>query len=664
MKRMLLINLILMITLWQGLAQPGGKMKGSSWCSQKKISSKTIPELKDAPQSGPVHAFDVLKYNLNLDLTSCYSLPYPSSFKGSVIISFKADSMISSLKLNASNFSLIIDSVKLAGISFTHNNDILTVQLDHTYTPGEEGNINIYYRHKDVEDNAFYVSGGMVFTDCEPEGARSWFPCWDKPSDKALWELTVKVLSNVKLGSNGRLADSILVGNTITYHWISDFNIATYLMVISSKVNYNLDIVYWHKLSNPDDSVPIRFYFNSGENPGPMEDIILPMTDWFSENYCEHPFEKNGFATLNNDFPWGGMENQTLTSLCPGCWYEGLIAHEYAHQWFGDMITCATWADIWLNEGFATWSEAYWYESYAGYAAYKADIDGDANYYLSANPGWPISNPEWAINTPPSYVLFNYAISYTKSACVLHMLRYTLGDSLFFTVLQTYANDPDLKFYSAVTADFMDIVNQVTGDNYDWFFDQWIYEPDHPVYANTYMFTDLGAGQWQVDFNAKQIQTGTVFFKMPIEIMIHFIDNSDTTIRVMNTYNDQLFKWTFSKVPTYVDFDPSNQIVLKDGSTVLTVPAYMGKNGLCLEQNKPNPAMGRTTIAFYIPVPGNIRLELLNKLGNTVLIPIEGFVNKGRTEVSFDCSALPAGIYTYRLIAGDTILVKRMVVIR
>jgi hypothetical protein len=204
----------------------------------------------------------------------------------------------------------------------------------------------------------------------------------------------------------------------------------------------------------------------------------------------------------------------------------------------------------------------------------------------------------------------------------------------------------------------------VTGDNYDWFFDQWIYEPDHPVYANTYMFTDLGAGQWQVDFNAKQIQTGTVFFKMPIEIMIHFIDNSDTTIRVMNTYNDQLFKWTFSKVPTYVDFDPSNQIVLKDGSTVVTVPAYVEKNGLCLEQNKPNPAMGRTTIAFYIPAPGNIRLELLNKLGNAVLIPIEGFVNKGRTEVSFDCSALPAGIYTYRLIAGDTILVKRMVVIR
>ena len=82
----------------------------------------------------------------------------------------------------------------------------------------------------------------------------------------------------------------------------------------------------------------------------------------YSELFGEHPFEKNGFATLNNQFVWGGMENQTLTSLCPNCWDEGLISHEFAHQWFGDMITCATWADIWLNEGFATYTEALWLE--------------------------------------------------------------------------------------------------------------------------------------------------------------------------------------------------------------------------------------------------------------------------------------------------------------
>jgi aminopeptidase N len=183
---------------------------------------------------------------------------------------------------------------------------------------------------------------------------------FDKPSDKALFDLTARVKSNVKLGSNGILADSTLNGNYLTYHWVSNQNVATYLMVITSKVNYQLKIGWWHKLNNPDDSIPLRYYFNQGENPAPVMAILPEMTTWYSQNFIEHPFEKNGFATLNSDFSWGGMENQTLTSLCPGCWSESLAAHEYAHQWFGDMITCNTWADIWLNEGFATWSEARW----------------------------------------------------------------------------------------------------------------------------------------------------------------------------------------------------------------------------------------------------------------------------------------------------------------
>ncbi|MBK7380205.1 MAG: hypothetical protein IPJ03_14645 [Ignavibacteriales bacterium] len=155
---------------------------------------------------------------------------------------------------------------------------------------------------------------------------------------------------------------------------MAEDNIATYLFVISGKVNYNLDLVYWHKLSNPNDSIPLRFYWNQGENHSSvlqMEQVTLEMTDHYSTLFGEHPFEKNGFATLNSSFPWGGMENQTLTSLCPGCWSEGLISHEYAHQWFGDMITCATWANIWLNEGFATYSEALWIEHTSGYSSYK-----------------------------------------------------------------------------------------------------------------------------------------------------------------------------------------------------------------------------------------------------------------------------------------------------
>ena len=111
--------------------------------------------------------------------------------------------------------------------------------------------MKIYYRHNNVSDNAFYAGNGLVFTDCEPEGARKWFPCWDKPSDKATVELRAKTPAVVKLGSNGRLADSITIGDTTYYHWVSRDPVATYLVVISSKIDYGLDIVYWPILSNP-----------------------------------------------------------------------------------------------------------------------------------------------------------------------------------------------------------------------------------------------------------------------------------------------------------------------------------------------------------------------------------------------------------------------------
>jgi aminopeptidase N len=454
----------------------------------------------------------------------------------------------------------------MAGVSFSHAGDILTITLNRIYIPGEIAEVKIYYRHQNVEDGALYATGGFLFTDCEPEGARKWFPCWDKPSDKALLDLTAKVPATVKFASNGKLMDSVFTADTLTYHWESIHNIATYLVVMTSKVNYNLDIVYWHKLSNPNDSVPMRFYFNPGENITAVKAVIKPMTDWFSQHFCEHPFQKNGFAALNSQFAWGGMENQTLTSICPNCWQEWLIAHEYAHQWFGDMITCDTWADIWLNEGFATWSENFWWEKSGGYAAYKTQINSDASSYLNGNPGWAISDPSWATTTPGLNVLFNYSITYAKGACVLHMLRYTLGDALFFAAMQAYANDPNLRFHSARITDFKDKVNAVTGTDYSWFFNQWIYAPNHPVYANQYCFEQLGSGSWDVRFAIHQTQVNAPFFRMPAILKVHFLDNTDSLITVSNTSNHQEFMWTFTKQPTSLAFDPGNEIVLKQAT--------------------------------------------------------------------------------------------------
>lgn len=576
MKKMSLFFLILLAAFAIQAQTPdspsGSRLEsGSHKCFDKRIHSPNLPDGWLTEANLP-HTYDALHYALDLDLYNCFISPYPKSFKGSVALTLRADSVISSIQLNAVNTSIQIDSVRMAATGVNHVNNIATLTLDRTYNPGEQLQVKIFYQHKNVSDNAFYVSNGFVFTDCEPEGARKWFPCWDKPSDKATMELRAKVPATVKLGSNGRLADSVKTGDSIYYHWISRDPVATYLFVISAKVNYGLDIVNWVHPTDPSKNFPIRFYYNSGENITNAKNLAVPMTNFFTSIYGDHPFEKNGFATLNSQFSWGGMENQTLTSLCPGCWSELLLVHEYAHQWFGDMITCATWADIFLNEGFATYSESLWLEHTGGQSAYKSNVLSNASSYMNSNPGWAISNPSWAITTPGTNTLFNYAITYAKGAVVLHLLRYVVGDAAFFTGIRQYADNVQVKYKSAVIADFQNIMEQVSGQDLDWFFNQWVFQPNHPLYANKYWITTAGQNLWQVGFIGKQTQTNTVFFKMPIEIKVTFQGGTDTTMRVFHESNDQMFTFYFNRQPLSVSFDPNNQIVIKTASLSVTEP--------------------------------------------------------------------------------------------
>jgi len=655
--------------------------KGSELCSERKRSMPQSFFEYDSPNT-PKHTFDVLDYTLNLDIRSCFISPYPKSFTGSVKVKFRIDTALSSINLNAVNTSIVVSSVGLSGVSFTHTGNILTVNLNRTYNPGEVTEVIIYYSHNNVTDGAFYTGSGGVFTDAEPEGARKWFPCWDKPGDKATVDLTIKVPANAKIGSNGRLNDSTLTGDTLYYHWISRDPVSTYLTVMTGKVNYNLNIVYWHKLSNPADSVPIRFYFNAGENPVPMQNIIGNMTTYFSQRFGEMGFEKNGFTTApSSGFTWGGMENQTLTTFCPNCWSENLMSHEYAHQWFGDMVTCGTWGDIWLNEGFATYSEALWYEKTGGYASYKSDINSDASGYLSGNPGWPMYNPSWAVNTPDVNTLFNTAITYNKGACVLHMLRYVLVDTtVFFNCLRSYAMDTaNFKYKNTVTDDFTAKISAVSGQDLTWFIDQWVKQPNHPVYANYYQFADLGNGNWNVGFQARQTQSNTPFHRMPLTIRISFSTGSDTIFRVDNTANNQIWVWSFNRVPTAFAFDPNNDIVLKTGSTVAgTVPGTTGisvnNNELpkvfALKQNYPNPFNPVTNIRFDIPKRSNVVLRVYDITGRLVNEIYNGLSDPGEYTADFDAVKLASGVYYYEITAnslnGGIVFkdVKKMVVVK
>jgi aminopeptidase N len=647
--------------------------KGSQYCAYRKALLHDLSDVINSPNS-PKHSYDVLNYKMNFDLYDNFFSPYPKSYNANIIVKFRVDSTLNTINLNAVNSSLVVDSVSMAGVSLTHSSDILTVTLDRTYNIGEIAEVKIYFRHNNVSDNAFYASGGFVFTDCPPEGARKLYPCWDRPSDKATLDLTAKVPSTAKLGSNGLLYNTTVNGDTTYYNWVSNYPIATYLISMAGRVGYNLDIVYWHKISNPSDSIPIYFYWNTGESQANLNNIktkIITMNDYYSELFGEYPFDKGGFATLNSQFPWAGMENQTLVSLCSNCWNENLVSHEHAHQWFGDMISPGTWADVWLNEGFATYCEALWYEHTSGYGSYKNTIIGDANSYFSGNPGWSIYDSSWAVNTPPGNILYNYAIIYAKGSCVLHMLRYTLGDSLFFHGLKSYATDTtNFKFKSAVTADFISELNQSTGHNLDWFFNEWVYGPNHPVYQNTYTFIDVGGGNWQVEFLAKQTQTNAGFFTMPIEIKVSF-GSGDTTIRVLNDSNNQVFTFTFNSEPTNLQFDPNNDIVLKRGTTSVSVkdPSTIPLEFM-LYQNYPNPFNPYTKIVYDISKTSNVTLKVFDILGKEIYKLENGLKETGRYSVDFDARGLSSGTYFYEIKAIERNSgkifseIKKMVVVK
>lgn len=652
MKRLALTFLMLFI-LSVPYAQEWQDMGGRQ-CAHHKQHMELHQGNPTRSENSPRHTFDVLNYSLDLDLYHNYAEPYPRSFVAQNKVTFRVDTALSEIRLNANQTSLQINAVGLSGSTFEHIPDTLLIVLDREYLPGEIVEVSIDYEHLDVPDQAFYVDGGNVFTDCEPEGARRWFPCWDQPSDKATLNLRAKVPVNVKLGSNGRLADSITIADTTWYTWISRDPIATYIMVLTSRLNYNLDIVYWKKPAPSTDTLPIRFYYNPGENPSRIKNMIVPLSDFYYSMFGDHPFEKDGFATVTRQFAWGGMENQSLTTLCQGCWNdELLVAHEYAHQWFGDMITCATWADVWLNEGFASYFEAEWMGQTNGLAAYKSRILYYANYYLNANPGWAISNPEWAASTPSSNVLFNYAITYAKGASVMHMFRYVAGDSLFYHTLYEYANDTaEFRYKSATIPDFMNKVNQVTNQDFDWFFNQWLFEPNHPVYRNTYNITQKEPNSWEVFFRAKQIQTNTVFFKMPLEIAITFTDDSDTLLMVMNELNEEDFYFSFDKEPKLLTFDPNNQIVLKNTNTVIDSEVSILKNFAITIH--PNPASEYTLLSFFTTNAGVYTYNLLNLAGNIVTSGQKTINIAGEYTIEIPVADYPNGIYIVSLSNGKT----------
>ncbi len=612
------------------------------------------------------NSIDVTYYKLDLNIS--YS---PQQISGYVQIDGKStQNNLQSFFLDLQD-ALTADSVvsEDGQLSFTHALNRLNITFPTAIDSGSAFSIKVYY-HGVPGSSGFgsfefssHSGHPIIWTLSEPYGASDWFPCKDTPADKVDSSDVIVTADEIFYTiSNGTLVSDVNNGDgTRTIHWKNHHPIAQYLISLAM-TNYQ---EYQNTFTYDGQTIPVR-HFNYPENLDnsrrSLLDKTVNMLQYYSDTYSIYPYmdEKYGHA----EFGWiGGMEHQTITSI--GSYGETIIAHELAHQWFGDKVTCADWHHIWLNEGFATYSEALWLGHAYGQGSYTDRINQYMTYAKYATGSIYVQN----INDV--WEIFDYYRSYAKAAVVLHMLRGILGDEDFFETLRTYVNKPGLAYNVATTEDFQAVAEEVSGKDLGYFFSEWIYGENYPTYSVSWE-SGIYNGHWEAHITINQSANTTPrFFTMPVQVLIH-TSAGDTLCTLFNNAISQTFVVQLRAQPTSIEFDPNNWI-LKD----VTGVSSAGDNSeatvkFSLEQNYPNPFNPTTTIAYSIPSVGTknfssqrtVQLKIYDVLGREIATLVNKKQTPGFYKVKFDASKLNSGVYFYTLRVGDFVSTKKMILMK
>lgn len=573
----------------------------------------------------------------------------PSQFyiSGTVTSYFNIVQSTNSITYDLSN-TLAVDSIKMRSskLSFSRGNDnTVKILLPSTYSAGKKDSISIYY--KGTPGNSGFGSfiqsthsgKPVIWTLSEPYGAKDWWPCRNGLDDKAdSIDIFVRYPSGNKLSSNGMLVSTVADGSYLTTHYKHRYPVATYLVAISvtnfatfteyvqlkNKLLPVIDYIY------PEDSALFRNY----------NYYVLDALKLYDSVWAPYPFENERYG--ETEFGWGGgMEHQTNSFVVSP--EEGLVVHELAHQWFGDKITCGSWQDIWLNEGFATYNAEYLYNERYHPERVKSNAISERQY-ITILPNGSV----WVSDTSSVNRIFDNRLSYSKGAFLIRMLRLTLGDIDFFKGIRNYQKDPKVSYGFARTADLQRNLEQASGQNLKYFFDQWFYGQGYP--SITTKWSQTGSGAISVTVSETTSHSSVSFFKLKLPVMVKGGSKSKMYyLKVAN--NNQTFILNPGFAADEIVIDPDVQLITKNNKSIrTTAPAKS-----LIFSASPNPFINNIQVNINEVVGQKGILQLMDNAGH--VFASATFVTTGneqKIQFPVNASILP-GIYQLSLKVNEKI---------
>ncbi|MGH7132638.1 MAG: M1 family aminopeptidase [Phycisphaerales bacterium] len=563
------------------LPPPGDAECGCDLCAYSKLQLRTgLPPTPGGALIQPAEALtdsDVLNYHLDIEV-----LPGPNTISGSNTITVR--SLVPALTEFTFELQDIfaISAITINGTPLAWmrpdaaNTKTVRATLDRAYTTGEQFDLRIAY--SGVPNGAgfgsitFTTMAGqpLVCTLSETRFAHTWWPVKEDNNDKATGAFDITVPDNLVVVCNGvQQGVDTLSGSRKRYRWSTGYATSPYLFSFSAAAYATFGDTWTYG----NISMPLSFFISSSTNVNTANNRAIwlrskQMLTAFSDRFGAYPFAQEKYGIYQFSFN-GGMEHQTCTgqgntTSGGGAFNESITAHELMHQWFGDNITCATWNDIWLNESFATYGEALWYENRP--SSLGSNGTAELIFRMSVRRPTAVNDSVYVYDASIANEgrIFSSTFSYRKGAWALHMLRHVMGDTAYFQAMNSYR--AAYQGRTATTAQFQAQAEAAYGGSLDWFFQQWIYQIGAPTYQYAVRPVDVG-GQHFVELYIKQIQNAAwPTFAMPLDVVCTTAGGSQT-LRTWNNAREEHLLLPATAAVTGATLDPDNWVLAVSNDT-------------------------------------------------------------------------------------------------